>query len=48
MKTAVKEITPQWAAKVLETQNPRNRKIAEQYVKKVARDIQNNSYLLTQ
>lgn len=47
MKSTIKEITPQWASKVLETRNPHNRNVSEPYVKKLARDIQCGSYLLT-
>lgn len=47
MKTTIKEITPQWAARVLETRNPRNRKISDTYVQRLTTDIVNGAYLKT-
>jgi hypothetical protein len=47
MKTTVKEITPQWAKKILETRNPRNRRLSERFVAKLARDIKAGAFAVT-
>jgi hypothetical protein len=47
MKTTVKEITPQWAKKILETRNPRNRRLSEAFVAKLARDISAGAFVTT-
>ncbi len=47
MKTTVKEITPQWAAQVLETKNPNNRKISDAVVAKYANDMKTGRWALT-
>lgn len=47
MKTTVKEITPQWAERILATRNPRNRPVSEAFVEKLARDIKSGHWMLT-
>ena len=47
MKTTIKEITPEWAAEVLKTRNPKNRSLSDSFVDKLARDIKSNGWILT-
>lgn len=47
MKTAIKEITPSWAAEILQTRNPHNRNISPRVVDKFVRDINANGWVLT-
>lgn len=47
MKTTIKEITPQWAASVLQTRNPRNRPISVQFVERLSRDIRCGAFATT-
>lgn len=47
MKTQLKEITPAWAAQILERRNPRNRRLSDGFVLKLARDIANDAFITT-
>lgn len=47
MKTQIKTITPEWAAQVLDTRNPNNRKMSERFVERLVRDIKANGWILT-
>lgn len=47
MKTTIKEITPQWASRILETRNPVNRNVAEAVVDAYASDMAAGHWLLT-
>lgn len=47
MKTVIKEITPEWAKKILETRNPKNRTMHRATVEKLVRDMKNGAFHLT-
>lgn len=47
MKTQIKTITPKQAAQILETRNPKNRKMSEKFVSKLARDIRAGAFITT-
>jgi hypothetical protein len=47
MKTTIKEITPQWAAKILETRNPKNRPFNHSTVTSYAADIRAGHWVLS-
>lgn len=47
MKTSIKEITPEWAAEILEKRNPNNRNISEATIEKYAKDMENGDWCLT-
>ena len=47
MKTTIKQITPQWAAQILETRNPHNRSLSENFIQKLERDIKAKAWILT-